>query len=67
MLSRISAKRCQRPLELNAAAMLLAHNYSSWVVQPSRPDEPLSQAIRSAQSLVDMQLLDHFIVVAGLL
>lgn len=49
----------------NAAGVLLAHNHPSGVAEPSRADEALTQALKQALALVDVRLLDHFIV-AGL-
>jgi len=52
----------RRVLELNAAAVILAHNHPSGTVQPSRADEALTQAIKSALALFDVRVLDHIIV-----
>lgn len=46
----------------NAAGALLAHNHPSGVAEPSRADEALTQALKQALALVDVKLLDHFIV-----
>lgn len=46
----------------NAAAMILAHNHPSGVAEPSRADELLTQSLKQALSLVDVRVLDHFIV-----
>ena len=46
----------------NAAAMIFAHNHPSGVAEPSRADELLTQALKQALSLVDVRVLDHFIV-----
>ncbi|MBV6476569.1 MAG: DNA repair protein RadC [Rhodocyclaceae bacterium] len=46
----------------NAAGALLAHNHPSGVAEPSRADETLTQALKQALALVDVRLLDHFIV-----
>jgi DNA repair protein RadC len=46
----------------NAAGALLAHNHPSGVAEPSRADEALTQALKQALALVDVRLLDHFIV-----
>jgi len=55
-----------RALHHNAAAVVLAHNHPSGSVQPSRADETLTQALRSALALVDVRILDHVIVAPGL-
>ncbi len=49
-------------LSHNAAGVLLAHNHPSGVAEPSRADEALTQALKQALALVDVKLLDHFIV-----
>jgi DNA repair protein RadC len=46
----------------NAAAIILAHNHPSGVAEPSRADELLTQALKQALRLVDVRVLDHFIV-----
>ena len=55
----------KRALALNAAAVVLAHNHPSGVAEPSRADEHLTQALRSALQLVDVRVLDHLIVGTG--
>ncbi|QBM26954.1 hypothetical protein HPF_04615 [Hydrogenophaga pseudoflava] len=49
----------------NAAAVILAHNHPSGVARPSRSDEVLTQALKSALALIDVRVLDHFIVTGG--
>jgi DNA repair protein RadC len=49
-------------LSNNAAAVILAHNHPSGVAEPSRADEMLTKALKDALALVDVRLLDHFIV-----
>jgi DNA repair protein RadC len=51
-----------RALHHHAAAVVLAHNHPSGTVQPSRADESLTQALKAALALVDVRVLDHFIV-----
>jgi DNA repair protein RadC len=46
----------------NAAAMIFAHNHPSGVPEPSRADELLTQSLKQALALVDVRVLDHFIV-----
>lgn len=46
----------------NAATVILAHNHPSGAAEPSRADELLTQSLKSALALVDVRLLDHFIV-----
>ena len=54
-----------RALHHHAAAVVLAHNHPSGGVEPSRADEALTQALKAALALVDVRVLDHFIVAAG--
>jgi len=49
-------------LRHNAAAALFAHNHQSGVAEASRADELLTQSLRQALALVDVKVLDHFIV-----
>jgi DNA repair protein RadC len=46
----------------NAASIILAHNHPSGNVEPSAADRNLTQALKQALSLVDIRVLDHFIV-----
>jgi len=46
----------------NAAAVILAHNHPSGVAEPSRADEALTKALKQSLALVDVKVLDHFIV-----
>jgi len=52
----------KRALELNAAGIILAHNHPSGVAEPSQADRLLTQVLKQALSLVDVRLLDHFVV-----
>jgi DNA repair protein RadC len=49
-------------LEHNAAAVILAHNHPSGVAEPSHADQVLTQSLKQALALVDIRVLDHFIV-----
>lgn len=49
-------------LARNAAALAIAHNHPSGETEPSRADELLTQKLKSALSLVDVKVIDHFIV-----
>jgi DNA repair protein RadC len=55
----------KRTLHYNAAAVIFAHNHPSGVAEPSKSDEMLTTALKQALSLVDVRVLDHF-VVAGM-
>ena len=49
-------------LRVNAAGVIFAHNHPSRVAEPSRADEMLTRALKDALALVDVKVLDHFIV-----
>ena len=49
-------------LARNAAAVVFAHNHPSGVAEPSRADELLTQNLKQALALVDVRVLDHFVV-----
>ena len=55
----------RRALHHNAAAVIFAHNHPSGVADPSGADEHLTGLLQEALGLVDVRVLDHFIV-AGL-
>jgi len=52
----------KRTLFHNAAAVILAHNHPSGVAEPSQSDQLLTDALKQALALVDVRVLDHFIV-----
>jgi len=52
----------KRALHHNAGAVVLAHNHPSGLAEPSRADEVLTSSLKQALALVDVKLLDHFIV-----
>ena len=54
-----------RALALNAASVVLAHNHPSGAAQPSRADELLTHTLKAALALVDVRVLDHFVVTAS--
>jgi DNA repair protein RadC len=49
-------------LKHNAAAVIFAHNHPSGVAEPSHADEILTRSLKAALALVDIQVLDHFVV-----
>ena len=49
-------------LRFNAAAIIFAHNHPSGIAEPSRADEALTQTLKHTLALVDVKVLDHFIV-----
>ena len=49
-------------LKRNAAAVIFAHNHPSGVAEPSRSDELLTQALKDALALIEVKVVDHFVV-----
>ncbi len=49
-------------LAANAAAVIFAHNHPSGAAQPSKADELLTRELKDALALVEVKVLDHFIV-----
>jgi DNA repair protein RadC len=49
----------------NAASIIIAHNHPSGVAEPSHADEAVTRRLRQSLELVDVRLLDHFIVGDG--
>jgi DNA repair protein RadC len=52
----------RRALALNAAALIVAHNHPSGVAEPSTADAAVTLRLRDALALVEVRLLDHFVV-----
>jgi DNA repair protein RadC len=52
----------KRALARNAAAVIFAHNHPSGVAQPSQADELLTRDLKEALALIEVKVLDHFIV-----
>lgn len=55
----------QKALARHAAALIIAHNHPSGVAEPSQADLAITRRLRDALALVDIRLLDHFIVGDG--
>ncbi|WP_025806319.1 RadC family protein [Pseudomonas chlororaphis] len=55
----------QRALHHNAAAAILAHNHPSGVTEPSQADRSITSRLKELLELIDVQVLDHFIVGQG--
>ena len=55
----------QQALACNAAATLLFHNHPSGVAEPSHADEAITRRLKDVLSLIDVRVLDHFVVTAG--
>lgn len=52
----------KQALALNAAALIFAHNHPSGIAEPSQADQQITQKLKAALSLVDVRVLDHFVV-----
>lgn len=55
----------KRALHHNAAAVIFAHNHPSGIAQQSQADEMIAKQLKQALDLVDVRVLDHFIVAAN--
>lgn len=55
----------RRCLSHNAAAVIFAHNHPSGVAEPSAADRSITQRLREALELIDVRLLDHFVIGSG--
>jgi DNA repair protein RadC len=55
----------RRALQHNAAALILAHNHPSGAAEASQADRVLTRTLTEALKLVDVKVLDHFIVTQG--
>ena len=55
----------QRALALNASALILAHQHPSGVREPSTADQALTDRLKAALALVDIRVVDHFIIGKG--
>ena len=49
-------------LKYNAASVLLAHNHPSGSKEPSTADHSLTRVLKDSLKMVDVRVLDHFIV-----
>jgi DNA repair protein RadC len=52
-------------LRHNAAAVIFAHNHPSGLAEPSQSDQILTETLKRALDLVDVKVLDHFVVGRG--
>ncbi len=55
----------RQALSHNAAAVIFAHNHPSGVLEPSQADELITRRLKEALELLDVRVLDHFIVGDG--
>lgn len=56
----------RRCLSHNAAAVIFAHNHPSGVAEPSAADRAITLRLREALELIDVRLLDHFVIGNGM-
>lgn len=52
----------KRSLQVNAAAVICFHNHPSGIAEPSVADSRITERLRAALALVDVRVLDHFVV-----
>ncbi|MFT5276574.1 MAG: DNA repair protein RadC [Glaciecola sp.] len=55
----------KQALEDNAAAVILAHNHPSGIAEPSQADIQITERIKRAMELIDVRVLDHFVIGDG--
>tara|TARA_R110000772_G_scaffold103600_2_gene204640 strand:+ start:29742 stop:30257 length:516 start_codon:yes stop_codon:yes gene_type:complete len=55
----------QQALTVNAAAVMFFHNHPSGVAEPSNADQAITRRLKEALALIDIRVLDHFVVTAG--
>ncbi|MCE0493736.1 RadC family protein [Vibrio salinus] len=55
----------KQALHHNAAALILAHNHPSGVAEPSQADRRITIRIKEALALIDIRVLDHFVIGDG--
>ncbi len=52
----------RRAIDINAAAVIFAHNHPSGVAEPSAADRQITQRLKDALALIEVRVLDHMIV-----
>jgi len=52
----------KKALELNAAAVIFSHNHPSGIPDPSQADKNITEKLQSALGLIEIRVLDHFII-----
>lgn len=52
----------KRALNINSSAVILAHNHPSGIPEPSKSDLVITEKIKKSLALIDIRVLDHFIV-----
>lgn len=59
---RVVAKEA---LQRNASAVIVAHNHPSGEPEPSLADQAITRRLKDALALIDVRLLDHFVIGGG--
>jgi DNA repair protein RadC len=52
----------RRSIDLNAAAVIVAHNHPSGIAEPSNADQAITRKLKDALALVEVRVTDHLIV-----
>lgn len=55
----------RRTLEVNAAAVIFAHNHPSGLTEPSQADIRITQRLKDALALIEVRVLDHLVIGEG--
>lgn len=55
----------QRAMEHNCAGVIFAHNHPSGVTEPSEADRAITRRLQSVLAIVDVRVLDHFVIGEG--
>ena len=55
----------EKALQHGAAALIVAHNHPSGVSEPSLADQVITRRLKEALALLDIRLLDHFVIGDG--
>ena len=56
---RVVVQRC---MDVNAAAIIFAHNHPSGVSEPSHADKAITNRLKDALEILDVRVLDHIVV-----
>lgn len=55
----------EKALGHGAAALIVAHNHPSGISEPSLADQAITRRLKEALALLDIRLLDHFVIGDG--
>jgi DNA repair protein RadC len=55
----------KRAIQLDAKAVIFAHNHPSGIAEPSEADLALTRRLKDALALVEIRVLDHFVIGDG--